>query len=226
MQLLRCAGLLILAVVDASRHSNHLSKCVHRCEHENACQSSLEAQSCEANCKSICDCFAKSRHMLNKPRHCQPAMLEEMKKQLSLIRGKVHISKVKLAETESQPDEQFEGYIALEDFWPKASEAPHAKPQMLNGHSMSLLNKKAPEPWSAAVHPRVRRHGFLVQTGKLASKNMTNASKVASNASRISNASKVAAQKMPETSNASKAVLKKVAPQNVSNASKVAHAKK
>merc|ERR1719146_247381 len=130
-------------------------------------------------------------------------MVEQQKKQLSLIRGKVHISKVKLTETEGQPDQQFEGYIALEDFWPKASEAPNAKPQMLNGRSLSLLNKKAPEPWSAAVHSHLHRHGLLVQT-KSAPQKLSNASKVASknmsNASKISDASKVAAQKMPETS--------------------------
>jgi len=134
--------------------------------------------------------------MLNKPRHCQAAMVEEQMKKLSLIRGKVHMSKVKLTETAAQPD-QFEGYIALEDFWPQPS-YPQAKPQMLNGKSLSLLNQKKAEPWSVAAHPGVHRHhkAALAQTKSTPKKqsnstNTTNASQVKIAAANSTNASKV-----------------------------------
>jgi len=207
MQPVLFLSVLIFTVVDASLHSHLLSKCVRRCEHENSCHSSLESFSCEATCKSMCECSERSKRMLNKPRNCQPAMLEEQKKQLSLIRSKAHVSKVKLADEQSQPD-QFEGYIALEDFWPKAMSVPNAKPRMLNGdHSLSLLNKKAAEPWSVAARPHAHRHGSLAQIKKATQKPSN-----ASNASRASNTSQavIAAKKddapTVEKSNASQSL--------------------
>lgn len=112
------------------------------------------------------------------------------------------MSKVKLTETENQPDAQFEGFVALEDFWPRGN-APDAKPRMLNGHqSLNLLDKKAAEPWSAAVRPHVHRHSSLVQ------------------ASNASNSSKVAPQKPSHVSSNTS----KVVPQKASNASKAVNA--
>jgi len=232
--------LLILAAgADASRHSHLLSKCVRRCESENACHSSLESFTCEATCKSMCECAEKSRHMLNKPRHCQPAMIEEQKKQLALIKGKSHMSKVKLAEEEKQPD-QFDGYIALEDFWPKASSAPNAKPRMLNGaHSMSLLNQKKAEPWSAAVRPSVHRHASMAQIlskpANATSAKASNATKAvnASNASKVvvvakkdaAPAAKKEEEKKPAPAKASPA-KKEVKTAPAKNSSKAAPAKK
>lgn len=189
-------SLLVITAVEASLYSHALSKCVRRCEHENSCHSSLESFSCEATCKSMCECAERSRRMLNKPRNCQPAMLEEQKKQLSLIRSKARMSKVQLRETQKQPD-LFDGYIALEDFWPKAASAPDAKPRMLNGdHSLSLLKKHAAQPWSAAAHPYAHRHHSLAQ--------MKTAPQHPSNASLASNASKAKTSNASLASNASK----------------------
>lgn len=106
------------------------------------------------------------------------------------------MSKVQLRETQKQPD-LFDGYIALEDFWPKAASAPDAKPRMLNGdHSLSLLKKHAAQPWSAAAHPYAHRHHSLAQ--------MKTAPQHPSNASLASNASKAKTSNASLASNASK----------------------
>lgn len=152
---------LSLASATLATHAVSVAKCVRTCEAENACHTSLESLSCEASCQAVCKCAAISRRMLNKPKHCMTAMLEEHHKRLSLFRmGHPRMSKVVLKDDQAKSDSDFAAYVPLEDFWPhghdeKSQESEeHSKPVMLNSHAeLSLLRRNA-MPWSAEQRSR------------------------------------------------------------------------
>lgn len=165
--MLRASGVLVAAAFlglhahaalesESGSYKNRLTKCVHHCEAANACHTSLESFACEASCQTVCECKARSRHMLNKPKHCTATMLAEQQKKLSLLRkSKSKLTKVQLKDEPDEP--HFDSYVALEDFWPggkKAdAEASESKPRMLNALAVS---RSPAMPWSRGAG----RHGL------------------------------------------------------------------
>eukprot|EP00747_Dinoflagellata_sp_TGD_P183503 gnl/TRDRNA2_/TRDRNA2_38419_c0_seq1.p1 gnl/TRDRNA2_/TRDRNA2_38419_c0~~gnl/TRDRNA2_/TRDRNA2_38419_c0_seq1.p1 ORF type:complete len:268 (-),score=77.66 gnl/TRDRNA2_/TRDRNA2_38419_c0_seq1:75-878(-) len=124
------------------------SRCESTCERRNMCAGSLDENECSQLCQANCQCMARSRRMLNKPKHCTLSMLAKGRSRLIQIRKKAKDAKKKkrtglsMVQTKAaQPFEEsdpFRGFIPLSEAfeeksskWNGNSEKPR-KPRMLN----------------------------------------------------------------------------------------------